>query len=254
MTVTAPGTAPAPAAPPPPWLWALRIIGLAVAGVTLAFGALAVISGFMHREHTTTREFTQPITRLVADTDNGNVRVRAGAEGGPVQVSARVGESFGNARSLETVSDGVLRLTGTCRFIALPDNCGVSYTVTVPPGTVVQVTSGTGDAVVDGTSGTITVNTGTGDISLRDVSAARVSAETGTGTIRLAFVAAPTDVVAHSGTGDIDITVPNDGSDYRVMTDSGVGDVTDSLRHNDSSTRSIRAETGTGDVRLQTGT
>jgi hypothetical protein len=254
MTVTEPVTAPAPAEPQPPWVWALRIIGLAIAGVTLAFGALGVVSAFMHREHTTTREFTQPITRLVADTDNGDVRIRAGADGQPVQVTARVGESFDNARSSETVTNGVLRLTGRCWFILLPDNCGVSYTVTVPPGTVVQVTTGTGDAVVDGTSATITVDTGTGDVSVRDVRAARVSAETGTGTVRLEFAAAPEDVVAHSGTGDVDITVPDDGSDYRVVTDSGVGDVTDNLPHNDSSTRSIRAETGTGDVRLKTGT
>jgi DNA-binding NarL/FixJ family response regulator len=162
MTVTEPVTAPAPAEPQPPWVWALRIIGLAIAGVTLAFGALGVVSAFMHREHTTTREFTQPITRLVADTDNGDVRIRAGADGQPVQVTARVGESFDNARSSETVTDGVLRLTGRCWFILLPDNCGVSYTVTVPAGTVVQVTTGTGDAVVDGTSATITVDTGTG--------------------------------------------------------------------------------------------
>jgi DUF4097 and DUF4098 domain-containing protein YvlB len=146
----------------------------------------------------------------------------------------------------------VLRLTGRCRFIVLPDNCGVSYSVTVPPGTVIMVTTGTGDAVIDGTSETITVNTGTGDVDVRDVQAARVSADTGTGTIQLEFTAAPTDVVAHSGTGDVDITVPDDGSDYRVVTDSGVGDVTDGLQHNDSSTRSIRAETGTGDVRLKT--
>lgn len=253
MTVTAPDTAPpAPAAEPPPWVWALRIIGLAVAGVALTFGVLGVVSMFMHREHTTTQQFTQPITRLVADTDTGDVRIRAGAAGLPVQVTSRVGESFDNARSSATVTDGVLRLTGRCRFIVLPDNCGVSYSVTVPPGTVIMVTTGTGDAVIDGTSETITVNTGTGDVDVRDVQAARVSADTGTGTIQLEFTAAPTDVVAHSGTGDVDITVPDDGSDYRVVTDSGVGDVTDGLQHNDSSTRSIRAETGTGDVRLKT--
>jgi hypothetical protein len=254
MTVTAPATAPAPAAPQPPWLWALRIVGLAIAGVTLAFGALSVVSTFMHREHTTTREFTQPITRLVADTDNGDVRIRAGAEGVPVQVTARVGESFDNARSSETLTNGVLRLVGRCRFIVLPDNCGVSYTVTVPAGTVVQVSTGTGDAVVHGTSATITISTGTGDVNVRDVSAARVHAQTGTGTVRLEFAAAPTDVVAQSGTGDVDITVPDDGNGYRVVTDSGIGDVTDNLRHNDTSTRSIHAETGTGDVRLNTGT
>jgi hypothetical protein len=254
MTVTVPVTAPAPAEPPPPWVWALRIIGLAVAGVTLAFGALAVVSTFLHREHTTTREFSQPITRLVAETDNGDVRIRTGAKGLPVQVTTRVGESFDNARSSQTVTDGVLRLTGDCRFIVLPDNCGVSYTVTVPPGTVVQVTTGTGDTVVDGTSETIMVQTGTGDVNVRHTRAARVSADTGTGSIRLEFASAPTDVQAHSGTGDVDITVPDDGSEYRVVTDSGIGDVTDDLRHNDSSTRSIRAETGTGDVRLKSGT
>jgi len=249
MTATVPQTAPAPDAPPP-WLWGARIAALAVTATMLAFGVLSVVGMFAHQERTTSRQFTEPVTRLVVTTGTGDVRIRHGVEGVPIEVVTTTKDSFGTARSSEAVADGALRLTGECRFILLPDNCGVDYDVTLPPGIEVEVNTGTGDTVVDGATAQVTINSGTGDIRASTLQASPVAVQTGTGDVRLQFSTPPDEVSAHSGIGDITITVPADGSDYRVVAHTGIGTLSDHLPHDDLAPRTIRAESGTGYIRL----
>jgi len=254
MTTTAPAPARPPAPPPyaPTWVVAARIVGMAVVAVMLCYGALAVVASFMHRERTSAQDITQPVTRLVARTGTGDVHLHAGAAGQPVHVVTTIADSFGGGDSSARVSSGTLTLTGRCRYPWLPDNCHVDYDVTLPAGTSIDVSSGTGDTTADGLSGVITVGTGTGDITLDNLNSATVRAESGTGDVQLDFGTPPTQVSAHSGTGDISVLVPADGTRYRVTTHTGIGDVAVTVPRDGASARSVEAETGTGDIHLAT--
>ncbi len=79
---------------------------------------------------------------------------------------------------------GVLRLAGDCdRWLG--GHCHVDYEISVPPGTGVSVDVGSGDTRIDALRSTrpLVAHGGSGDLDLRDVSAPSVDLRVGSGDI-----------------------------------------------------------------------
>ena len=97
----------------------------------------------------------------------------------------------------------------------------ISYEVTVPPDTTLQVNSGSGDISVEGVRATSKLHTGSGSIRARDLGRdSRL--ETGSGSIKADSVVAP--IYASTGSGSIQADLTGSG-DVDVHTGSGNIDV-----------------------------
>lgn len=114
---------------------------------------------------------------------------------------------------------------------AVPGNCVFDYTVAVPAGIAVTASSGNGNLTAVGlTSSDVTATSRTGDVSL-------------------AFARPPVAVKAHSGSGQVTVSVP-DTAAYSVVASASAGSTQIRVRTDPSSPRSIRASSGAGDVRV----
>jgi len=93
----------------------------------------------------------------------------------------------------------------------------ISYEVTVPPSTVVQAHSGSGDVEVTGVRSGVQAHSGSGEIRLRDLGG-QVHVQTGSGNIQAQNVTAP--FYSQTGSGDIEVSLTGAG-DVDVHTGSG---------------------------------
>ena len=135
----------------------------------------------------------------------------------------------------------------------------VSYDITVPAGTVVQASSGSGSVSVTGVSRDVQANSGSGDISVASIGGA-ATLRTGSGSISakdvkqgaslssgsgniLAALSGQGDVRASTGSGDIQLT----GVIGLVQASSGSGNV----HVNGKPTGNWKLSAASGDVRVQ---
>jgi hypothetical protein len=81
--------------------------------------------------------------------------------------------------------------------------------------------------------------------------AGAVEASSDAGSVRLFFDEAPTDVVADSDAGSVEVVVPDDGEPYRVTADSDSGSVTTDVDQSRDASRSIVATTDAGSATVR---
>ncbi|RZS37862.1 putative adhesin [Herbihabitans rhizosphaerae] len=164
------------------------------------------------------------------------------------------------------------------------NDCEIDYTIVVPRGTTVTGHTGSGRFLVTGLAAA-TVKTGAGEIAVRDVpgevrattgsgrvalwnTGASVAAETGSGditgtglrgatavksgsgAIRLTTTAV-TDVNADTGSGDVEVTVPQ--GQYRVRTRTGSGDNRVSVPDVPTAQQQIDVRTQSGNLTVRHG-
>jgi hypothetical protein len=207
------------------------------------------VAGFTEQRRTATKTYPPGLSKVVVETSTGSVDLRAGTNGSAVTVEQHVRSSFGSsARTQESVAADVLRLSGDCNGFGL---CSVGYTVTVPPGTAVEVTTSTGSVEAWGLDGDLDVTTSTGSIELTGLRSARVGVQASTGSVELAFAAAPQDVRAKTSTGSVEVVVPSDGTAYAVQSSTNVGSNEVSVPVDSSSSRRIEARASTGSVEVR---
>jgi DUF4097 and DUF4098 domain-containing protein YvlB len=274
MTETVRPTRPVPTtgAPGPATRWnrPIQVATAIVAGSTVVFGTLCVISYALVRTDHETRTFTAPVRQVEVRSDTGDLRVTTRPAGTDVIVRSRVRSAFSDPEHSAAISDGVLTVTGSCPGAVFFDTCSVDFDLAVPAGTVVVARTSTGDVRVQGATAAVTAKTNTGDVEVDRVSgpaelttdtgdvrgkhlrAASVRADSDTGDVDLLFESAPTTVRATTDTGDVKVRVPADGSRYRVDSDVDTGDEKITVPVDSSSARSVFARSSTGDVQLRT--
>ncbi|SCL28427.1 Domain of unknown function [Micromonospora nigra] len=189
-----------------------------------------------------------------------DVQIDVGSGSG-IQVSRTVrGEvAKGSGWSMK---DGVLTLKAVCGGVVL--DCSAKYSVKIPSATAVEL-EGSGSSIkvsglregltarlradaslrAEKCSGTMRVTSDGGDITVSRSSSARLTATAANdGNIKLAFDAAPRQVVARTYGGSITVVVPGTET-YRV---DAKGDGGDRLRSDPSSSRTITAIANDGRV------
>jgi hypothetical protein len=179
---------------------------------------------------------------------SGSIEVRQGTAG-RVEIAGRINanDSWGWRRSQLSAEERVKRLEGTppveqrgktvrighIEQEELRDGVSISYVVTVPPGTTLRTTTGSGSQEID-VDGSVEAHSGSGSLRIRRAGGLRastgsgsVTAEsidaathvtTGSGSIRVTSAAGP--VTAKTGSGGIEITQTGRG-DVAVSSSSG---------------------------------
>ena len=222
-------------------------------------------------------EFEQRLTIdeavvLNVSTGSGSIDVRAGSGSeATIRGEIHVGNRFlwfGSADADEIVqqvidnppvelADGRLRV-GHIQDRSVRRRVSISYEITVPAGTEVIATSGSGSVTITDIAAPVEAEAGSGSVKLDNIGGA-VKADTGSGSIRADGVAgafngssgsgniylmqtAPGDVVVSTGSGTSEL----EGVEGAVRARAGSG----GIRINGRMTGDWRINTGSGTVRL----
>lgn len=157
-------------------------------------------------------------------THSGDVIVRAGASGS-VQIHGKIFVSdrwLGGSRDAdvhEIEQNPPVRQDGNSVHIDYVNahNVSVDYEITVPADTTIRTHSGSGDLEIEGTHGSVDLQTGSGDVKLSNVSG-EIHLQTGSGDVRGHQVAGA--VRGGTGSGDVEIEEAGQG-DIDLRTGSG---------------------------------
>lgn len=241
------------------------VLTLFLGGLAAAWGALVLLDLLARSERVSSRPLDVR-GGLVLETGSGDLEVVAGP--GPPRLEIRsVRGLFGGPGTRVERADGRLEVRTNCTG-PFELSCSGSLRVLVPPGTRVALGTGSGEITVRGMQDGVAAETGSGDIRLVDVAGSEVSAdtgsgevqgtgvaadtvrtETGSGDVRMVLARPPRDLFVDTGSGEVDLRLPDVG--YRVETDTGSGDEQVGVRQDPGATRSLRVETGSGDIRVR---
>jgi hypothetical protein len=220
------------------------------------------------------------ITEIRVRGGSGDVTVRGSGPAGEFRIDRVV-------RYRGTEPGRTYRLAGTVLHIETDcgRSCSVSYDIAAPPGVAVRGDNGSGDMTLSDVSavdinvgsgnisvansaGDVAVEAGSGDITVKAVGG-DLTAETGSGTVdarglmgAVATVRAgsgdltvvrerPGGVTVSTGSGNIEVLVP-DGR-YRVDATTDSGDRNVGIADDPGATDVIRIESGSGDVTVARG-
>jgi hypothetical protein len=190
--------------------------------------------------HDEDASFGDEVQSLSIDVGSGDVTLRGG-DVALVTVTARI-EGPSNHLA-HTVTDGHLALSDACH----EDPCSVDITATLPSGVPVDLHTGSGDVTIDDMLGTLSLHTGSGDIEGWDLGGADLVADTGSGDVDLGVADPAERVQVHTGSGDVALDVPSGSYDLRIET--GSGDRAFHAVTNDAAAPgTIEITTGSGDV------
>jgi hypothetical protein len=245
MTVTTTHLPPTPgrrSRPTGPNAW--LVIGGVGTAILLIAGALSVAGWLGYRTEVQSQVYHQSIATIDIDIATGDLVLSPG-EPDTVSLTRRLHWSYTKPTVEEHWDGQTLRVTGACRGVSFGPNCGVDYTVAVPPGIAIRAHTSTGDVLVRDLHGELQLSTDTGDI----IASNSVTASADTGDITLSFSAPPQAVSAGTDTGDVTLAVPP-GDDYHVQAQTDTGDVGIAVQQNEGSARSITARTNTGDINI----
>jgi len=189
---------------------------------------------------------------LTVSTGSGYIHISPGS-GTEVHIVGHVhanGWGFGASaddRVHQVVSNPPIEQTGNIvtigRHMDWVHNVSIDYDITVPHGTQLEASSGSGDLRLQDVGGPLKANTGSGSIQVSGATGI-VALQTGSGDIRADLHAAQ-DVKAHTGSGGIHLQ----GVAGSLYAQTGSGDV----EVGGQPTLGWKIQTGSGSVTLNTG-
>lgn len=130
-------------------------------------------------------------------------------------------------------------------------NCSVDYKIEIPKGLAVHIQSGSGDVTLRSLTGSLDVRAGSGDVDASGLAGKTLSVQVGSGNIALKSTIAPDRTELDTGSGDIELTVP-DGA-YAVTSRIGSGDLAVHVRKDAASPHKISIRAGSGNVTVAAG-
>jgi hypothetical protein len=188
---------------------------------------------------------------LAVETGSGSIEIRTGPSG-QIYVVGRIrsnGNWFGPSpeekiRRIEAnppiqQSGSDVRI-GHIEEPELRRNVAISFEITVPADSRVRSRSGSGSQTVEGTRGTLEIETGSGDVKIRNIGSA-VRASTGSGSIEADHIEG--NMRAKTGSGSIRAT----GIAGGLEADTGSGNI----RLEQTASGAVRVEAGSGSIELK---
>ncbi|RRR99535.1 DUF4097 family beta strand repeat-containing protein [Glycomyces terrestris] len=231
-TPVKPATADTPDEPAYPARKAWWIVGGAVTGAALltgllAFGSWAWMISSSEEDATRTEEFDRAVAAAEVRAEVGDLRFEAAA-GTALEFRLKT-QWLGAAPDTSEEWDGDrFSAEGECdqgRFLGLDvDQCETDYTLGLPAGADATAETGVGDVSLDGLDGAVDIDTGIGDVTGEGLRTTDTTVVTGVGDVTLEFAQVLGDISVEAGTGDVVLTVPDDGTVYEVLHDGGIGD------------------------------
>jgi len=244
-----------------------RRYGIAISVALILGGVYWALTGLT--EGTKTSQDTYPVvgTALSIKTSSTELEVRSG-DVEKITVDRRFERNVFGSDPQDKYKDGKLEIRDTgCGFLSL--GCDTEYVVTVPKDVKVSIDSSSGDLKVfgltggadlkassgdieaHGIGGELRLESSSGDLEADELTASSVTSRSSSGSLDLTFTQAPTSVDAQTSSGDVTVLVPTGEETYRVDTDTSSGDESANVKFDPSSTRTIKAETSSGDVTVE---
>jgi hypothetical protein len=212
---------------------------LALAGC----GALAKIGTASHYPAATAFTVSGRVTSVVIDGGAGSIDVTGGSRS-TVLVSEQFSYSKTPPQAKHALSGTTLTLSYGCPSQVI---CGVSYTVQVPRGVALRVSTGAGSITLTSLSGSVTAKADAGLITAVDLRSATANLKSNAGGIVAAFDVAPGSLRASTDLGPIALTVPGTAA-YKISTHTLVGSATITVRKNAASAHAITASSDVGSI------
>lgn len=231
---------------------AIILIGSLVAVLLVVALAVPTISRLIQTTDTVHHRLPSGLASLTLDGGVGQITVRSAASGEAPSARATVRSGLSEPSADATIEGDTALLTDTCRN-AWWNNCSVDWSLVVQDGTTLAITSTVGDVTITETTGSLAITSDVGDISATGVESATVRITSSVGDVNLGLATPPENVQANSSTGDVTVTVPDDATAYRVLTDTSVGQVSNQLPSDPAGTRVIDVRTSVGDIVLRRG-
>ncbi|GAA2144929.1 DUF4097 family beta strand repeat-containing protein [Glycomyces algeriensis] len=170
--------------------------------------------------------YTETTSGVDVTVEVGQIDLNASADGSLV-VDTETRWRGEEPKPEESWNGDVFSAEGECdeRLVVFwdGDDCEVNYTLALPSGAAAEAESSVGNIEMDGLDGAIDVETSVGDIEGENLRATETRAESSVGSIRLEFAEVRGDINVITSTGSVEIIVPDDGTTYDVVFESGVG-------------------------------
>ncbi|MGW2468408.1 DUF4097 family beta strand repeat-containing protein [Streptomyces bauhiniae] len=212
----------------------LLLAGTAIAGLALSGCAI------QNKSATDQYGIDAKVTALSVTTKGGNIDVVPG-DGTGAHVTEKIRYANDKPRTEHSVSNGKLTLTAPrC------DDCGVNYTVSVPPGTTLTLDTEGGNITVREVNGAMKARTGGGDVHVTDTASKTLSARTDGGNIEATLKKPPTTLTAETGGGNVTVTLPR--TPYAVDATTSGGRNTVSVPTDPTSPHHVTIHTGGGNI------
>ncbi len=197
---------------------------------------------------TTSYTVDQPVGTINLNARAGKVTVTAGD--GPVSVTERAVYTDSKpvtSHQLATGGDTLFLREEGCPERAPAARCQVSWDITAPAGTVLELENRVGGIELRGMAGAVRAEADTGGVQGRELTSRRVTATAKTGGVELDFASPPDQVTAETNTGGVQIRLPS-GTAYAVDVDSRKAEI--DVRRDPASPHAIRAKADTGGVEI----
>jgi hypothetical protein len=284
-TVTGPVTGP-PRAPArltmTPGRWVTLAIGVPIVLGLILGSALSLVSDIGTASFRVDQTIPVDHGRLVASIAGGDFNVQQGPPGDAAQLTGTVQYSL--VRPDFSVGDGT-GISLRCRFLF--GNCGLNATLSVPPRTALDLSSGGGNMRLGDIQSAVTLNSGGGDVSLSGAGAAAtvttsggnlsdsgasgiltfstaggdvdgsgllspsVHVDAGGGDVALTFTRVPANIYVDSSGGDITIVLPRGATRYAIAATPSGGDYSaPGVQVNPAAANTITVKSGGGDISI----
>ena len=244
-----------------------RRYGIAISVALILGGVYWALTGLTEDTKVSQDTYSVEGEALTIEARSADVEVRSG-DGTEIKVERKFERNVFGSDPKEKYEDGTLELRDTgCGFLSF--GCDTNYILTVPRDVKVTLESSSGDLKVSGleagadlksSSGNIEVHnvdgalrleSSSGDLEAQDLIATTVSTHSSSGSVELDFSAEPQSVEAESSSGDVTIRIPSGPQPYKVDSDTSSGDETNTIQNDPTATRTIRANTSSGDVTIE---
>jgi hypothetical protein len=203
-----------------------------------------------------TEEYAQVVSGVDVAVEVGDIELTA-ADGTSLEMVRETRWRGDEPETAESWHGEAFTAVGDCAedlaFWPNVSECQVDYALALPSGTAAEAETSVGDIVLDGLDGAVVADTEVGDIEGNDLRATEIDVETSVGSISLEFAQVLGDINVTTDTGDVEIIVPDDGTTYSVVFESGVGSQSIDIA-TDASTDAdyvINVTAGVGDLEVR---
>jgi DUF4097 and DUF4098 domain-containing protein YvlB len=243
-----------------------RRYGIAISLALILGGAYWALTGLTEDTKTSQSGYQVVGTDFTVESHSAELEVRSG-DVRQITVDRRFERNLFGSDPEEKYKDGKLEIRDTgCGFLSF--NCDTEYVITVPKDLKVTIESNSGDLKVIGLtdatlksssgsieahqmSGRLAMETSSGGLEATDLTAATVTGKSSSGSVDLTFTEAPSSVDVKSSSGDVTVLLPSGEEAYKLDTDTSSGDESANVKIDPSATRTIKAETSSGDVTVE---
>jgi len=219
--------------------------GAAVPLLLAGCGPLTQLGTTTHNPPAQVYTVTARVTTVVIKGGSGSIDV-TGSNRGTTGVSENTSYGKTPPTATHVISGTTLTLSYTCpsEFV-----CSVSYSVQVPRGVAVTVSTAAGPITLTSLAGPVSARTSAGLITAISLSSPTATLKSNAGGIDATFSAAPTSVHASTNVGPITLAVPGSAA-YQVNTHAYVGSSTVTVPRNAASPHVISASSDLGSITI----